>query len=149
MVDSRQKGARAETAVKNKLKELTNLNWQRVPMSGALNSKHGLKGDLYVPNQKNKYCIEVKHYKDDHLTSKLLTAKVPQISAWWAQTVREANEVGLEPLLIFKHDRSKIFVAFQTEEFVEGYRHLFYSEDCIYIALLEDWIKVEQPEFIG
>ena len=50
MVDPRAKGARAETQVRDKLRELTALNWERVPSSGALDPKHGLKGDLYVPN---------------------------------------------------------------------------------------------------
>lgn len=52
MVDSRQKGARAETDAKNILKMYTKLNWQRVPGSGALGAQHKLKGDLYIPEAK-------------------------------------------------------------------------------------------------
>ncbi len=36
------------------------LQFERVPMSGALEY---LKGDLYIPNQNNSYCIEVENSK--------------------------------------------------------------------------------------
>ena len=55
MVDSRAKGARGEYLVRDLLREYTNLQFERVPMSGALEY---LKGDLYVPNEKNYFCIE-------------------------------------------------------------------------------------------
>ena len=109
MVDSRQKGARAETALKKVLRDATGLNFQRTPGSGALNETHKLKGDIYIPNEKNKFCIEVKHYKDDHLTSKLLTSKNPQLFQWWEQAITQAEKVDMEPMLFFKFDRSKWF----------------------------------------
>ncbi len=111
MVDSRQKGARAETALVKKLKEDTGLNWKRVPGSGALHQDHGLKGDVYVPNEHNYYCCEVKHYKDCQLTSKVLTDKDPMLLQWWTQAVRQGEQTNKEPILFFKHDRSKWFVA--------------------------------------
>ena len=89
MVDSRQKGARAESAVKAVLKSATGLNWQRVPGSGALGVEHKLKGDLYIPDANNKYCVEVKHYKDDHLTSAILSGKNPLLFEWWEQAIRQ------------------------------------------------------------
>jgi Holliday junction resolvase len=111
MVDSRQKGARAEAEIKKKLRDATGLNFQRTPGSGALNETHKLKGDIYIPNEKNRFCIEVKHYKDDHLTSKILTGKDPQLILWWEQAIRQANQVDMEPILFFKKDRGKWFVA--------------------------------------
>ena len=60
MVDPRAKGARTETTVRDTLRKATGLQWERVPGSGALDEKHGLKGDLYVPGEKNKFCVEVK-----------------------------------------------------------------------------------------
>lgn len=147
MVDSRQKGARVETQVKKLLKDKTGLNWQRVPASGALSAEHQLKGDLYIPQCNNKYCVEVKGYKEDHVNSGLLHHKTPQFMVWWEQTVREAKQINKEPLLIFKFDRSKMFVAFKDEP-VEEYRHLYYSEAAVYICLLEDWLTEENPEFI-
>ena len=122
MVDSRLKGARAETVVRDKLREQTKLNWERVPSSGALDPKHGLKGDLYVPNEKNLFVTEVKHYKDDHLTSSILTAIDPQLLVWWEQAKRQGTQVVKTPLLIFKHDRSKVFCAFEDMP-SHDYRH--------------------------
>jgi len=150
MVDSRDKGARAESVVKDKLKELTGLKWERTPGSGALNEKHGLKGDLYVPNEKNYYVVEVKHYKDDHLTSAVLTGKNPQILEWWQQAIRQGKQVDKIPLLIFKFDRSKLFAAYEGMP-TANYRYMFISIEGheFYTALLDDFIKYEQPKFIA
>ena len=59
MVDSRAKGARGEYLVRDMLREATGYQFERVPNSGALEY---LKGDLYVPNERNRFCIEVKNY---------------------------------------------------------------------------------------
>ena len=116
MVDSRAKGSKAESDAKDFLKKLTKLNWQRTPSSGALAPVHGLKGDLYIPNKENIFCVEVKHYKDDHLTSKILNGKSPQFFKWWEQTVRESLQVSRTPLLVFKYDRSKWFAAVRLND---------------------------------
>ena len=150
VLNPRDKGARAETTVRDKLRELSGLQWERVPSSGALDPKHGLKGDLYVPNEKCLYCVEVKHYAEDHLTSKVLTDKNPQLLTWWEQAVRQGHQVNKIPLLIFKHDRSKIFAAF--EDVPTGtYRHFYICNNGyeFFVALLEDWYTHEQPKFIA
>jgi phage-related protein len=149
MTDSRAKGARGETVVRDLLRELTGLQWERVPMSGALAPTHKLKGDLYVPETSMKYCVEVKNYADDHFTSKLLTSKSPQLIEWWEQTVREAMEVNKEPLLIFKFDRSKIFVAYEPKPTVEyNYTHVNVNGYSFNVSLLNDWINREKPEWL-
>jgi Holliday junction resolvase len=148
MVDSRQKGARAESEAKGVLRKYTGLQWERVPGSGALSAAHKLKGDLYVPEAKNVYCIEVKHYKEDHISSKILTDKNPQISKWWEQAERQATQVEQKPLLLFKFDRSKWFVAFRDQTNSIDYRWLHYNSDNIIIAKLEDWLTFEKPKFI-
>lgn len=149
MVDPRAKGARGETVVRDALRKLTGLQWERTPGSGALDAKHSLKGDLYIPNSSNKYCVEVKNYADDHLTSKYLTSIKPQLSTWWDQTVRESNQVNKKPCLIFKFDRSKLFVAFQSDTHLEtSSRFVYLSHDKIYVMLLEDWIKDCKPEWV-
>lgn len=153
MVDSRQKGARAETALKKLLIEKTGLTWERTPGSGALNERHKLKGDLYIPGKDNKFCIEVKHYKEDHLTSKVLTDKEPQLLKWWNQAENQAYLVQKDPLLIFKFDRSKWFIAYTIHafdglidnEFPEmNYKHfiLWIDEGShpIYITKLENFL---------
>jgi len=144
---SKDKGTRAETAAKELLKKHTQLNWQRVPGSGSLSANHRLKGDLYIPDCSNIYAVEVKHYKEDHLTSKLLTDKTPVIFEWWSQAIRQAAQVEKDPLLIFKYDRSKFFVAFESEPTAE-YRHIYYSACNFYVAKLEDWLLLEKPMFV-
>jgi hypothetical protein len=149
VVDSRQKGARTETKVKEFLREHTQLKWERVPGSGALNEKHGLKGDLYIPGEKNIYCVEVKGYADDHLTSHVLTSKSPTLLDWWQQTIRESGQVGKQPLLFFKFDRSKIFVAFQDmPNDLYPYVYINRDEYKFFVALAEDWVTSETIKFI-
>jgi len=150
MVDSRQKGARAEADIVKKLTESTGHIFKRIPMSGALDAAHGLKGDVYIPNSLNIYCIEVKHYKDDHFTSKILTDKKAQLIDWWEQTIREAAQISRKPLLIYKFDRSKIFVAFKDMPTNSDYRWVFFNIDGheFYSAKLDDWIDYEQPRFV-
>lgn len=149
-VDPRAKGARAETDIRDKLRLATGLAWERVPSSGALDAKHGLKGDLYVPNEKNLYSVEVKHYAEDHFTSSIFTAKEPQLFKWWDQAVRQGLQVAKKPLLIFKHDRSKIFVAFA--EFPDNdfkYAYINYVGGTpFYVSLLDDYLAHEKPKFI-
>lgn len=147
MVDSRKKGYAAELKARNELRKLTGLNWERIPMSGALNSVHKLKGDLYVPETRLKFCVEVKHFAEDHLTSKILTGVNPQFLQWWDQTVREANQIDKRPLLIFKHNRSKWFAAFHDSE-LEFYsaevipRYMFIHPEEISVSLLTDFCKI-------
>lgn len=149
MVDSRAKGAKAEADIVKKLSDVTGLAFKRIPMSGALDAIHGLKGDVYIPNSLNIFCIEVKHYKDDHLTSKILTDKTPQIIEWWIQTIRESAQVSRKPLLIYKFDRSKIFVAFKDMPSAD-YRYMYLNIDGheFYTARLDDWLNNEHPRFV-
>lgn len=149
MIDSKQKGTTAELKVRDTLRKLTGLPFERTPLSGALDAKHGLKSDLYIPNEKNFYAIEVKHYADDHLDSRLLTGKDPQLLDFWKQTLRQAEETNKKPLLVFKFDRSKIFVAFK-EMPTADYRFIFISVDGyeFYVAMLDVWVINETPKFI-
>lgn len=143
MIDSRAKGRTAELKARDELRKLTNLVWERTPLSGALDAKHKMKGDIYVPQVNIKYCVEVKHYKDDHLTSKILTSVKPMILDWWSQTVREAKQMDKEPLLIFKHNRSKWFAAFTDFDLIlhmaDHYRSLTLNPEGIFICLLTDF----------
>ena len=109
MVDSRAKGARGEYLVRDLLRQYTNLQFERVPSSGALEY---LKGDLYVPHEKNKYCIEVKNYSESPLTYKIFTApRTNNLIKWWNKVVQQAHMGNQEPLLFFKYNRSPIFVV--------------------------------------
>lgn len=146
---SKEKGTRAETLIRDELRKYTNLQWERTPMSGALDPKHGLKADLYIPNEKNVFCVECKHYADDHFTSTLLTSKNPQIIDWWQQAVRQGKQVGRKPLLLFKHDRSKVFAAYEDMP-DNDYRFVFLNllGYNFYISLMSDWLQFEKPRFV-
>lgn len=149
MADPRQKGATAETKVRDELRKATGHKWERVPGSGALDAKHGLKGDLYIPQANNVYAVEVKHYKDTYLDYSILTSKNPQLLIWWEQAKRQSIQLNKKPLLIFKHDRSKLFVAFEDMPTAD-YRYMFISAEGyeFYCATLDDWLASEQPKFI-
>lgn len=150
MVDPRRKGARAEGLIKDALIKATGLSWERVPSSGALDPKHGLKGDLYVPNEKNLYVVEAKHYAEDHLNSTVLTSKSPQLIEWWEQAIRQGVQVAKIPILVFKHDRSKLFVAYKDMPSGD-YDYIFVTAKGheFFVALLDDWLANESPKFIA
>jgi hypothetical protein len=95
------------------------------------------------------WCVEVKGYAEDHVSSALLTGKSPQLIEFWKQSVRQGHQVNKKPLLIFKFDRSKIFTAFLDMP-SSNYRYIFVSidEHELYVALLEDWLVNEQPQFV-
>ena len=102
MVDSRAKGARGEYLVRDLLRDHTNLQFERVPMSRALEY---LKGDLYVPNERNHFRIEVKNYAESPLTDKIFTAsKTNNLIRWWTKVVKQAIGGNQEPLLFFKYN---------------------------------------------
>ena len=150
MVDSRQKGARAETLIRDHLRKLSGLQWERTPGSGALDPKLMMKGDLFIPGEKNLYVVEVKHYAEDHLTSSILTSKNPQFFDWWEQALRQGRQVNQIPLLVFKFDRSKIFAAFEDIPSAK-YNYMFISSHGyeVFVALLDDWFANERPKFIA
>lgn len=151
MIDARAKGASGETKVRDTLRKLTGLGWERTPGSGALDEKHKLKGDLYIPGFRNIYTVEVKNYAEDNLTSKILTSKSPIILQWWEQAIRQAKQNENTPLLIFKHNRSNLFVAYNTPiEQITLYDHLVVQVQpyMLFISLLENFIKHERPVFI-
>jgi hypothetical protein len=149
MVDSRAKGRTAELKCRDELRKLTGLMWERTPMSGALDAKHMMKGDVYVPQVNTKYCVEVKHYAEDHIDTKLITSTNPMFMQWWAQAVREAGQMNKEPLLIFKHNRSKWFAASLSEDVYfsmldSGRKFIMVYPEEIVVCLLTDFCKYEE-----
>ncbi len=146
MVDSRAKGARGEYLVRDMLREATNLQFERVPSSGALEY---LKGDLYVPHAKNRFCIEVKNYENSPLSDKIFTApKTNNLIKWWIKLLRQAEGGNQEPLLFFKYNRSEVFVV--TSLIPQKTDHWMRIEwlDC-YVLLAKTWLKEEKVEFIS
>ena len=144
MVDPRAKGAEGERQVRDLLRKHTELEFQRVPMSGALDY---MKGDIFLPNMHNNYCIEVKFYKDSHFNDKILTAlKSNVFIQWWEQTIEQAKKAGAKPALFFKYNRSKIFVA-QRDVPENGLNYMYVSHLGCYVSLAHEWLLLENPGF--
>tara|TARA_Y100000389_G_scaffold186829_1_gene207634 strand:- start:102 stop:548 length:447 start_codon:yes stop_codon:yes gene_type:complete len=145
MVDSRAKGARGEYLVRDMLRDATDLQFERVPASGALEY---LKGDLYVPHAKNRFCIEVKNYESSPLSDKIFTAKkTNNLIRWWIKLLQQAAGGNQEPLLFFKYNRSPVFVV--TSLLPENTNEWLRIEwlDC-YVLLAETWLKQEPTRFV-
>jgi Holliday junction resolvase len=144
MVDSRAKGARGEYTVRDLLRSATGLQFERVPLSGALEY---LKGDLYVPNMRNRFCIEVKNYEESPLTDKLFTQeKTNNLVRWWLKIKNQAFNAKQEPLLFFKYNRSKVFVCTELKP-EKLKKYLYISWLNCYTMLAEDWLKEEGVDF--
>lgn len=143
MVDSRAKGARGEYLVRDMLRKATNLSFERVPSSGALSY---LKGDLYVPDASNRFCIEVKNYEKSPLTDKVFTNKTNYLVQWWEKVKQQAQLKNQDPLLFFKYSRSKVFVVTETEPLETKYFYISWL-NC-YVALAEEWLQNEEVVFV-
>jgi hypothetical protein len=146
MVDARAKGMRGEYYVRDMLRSHTGLQFERIPASGALAY---LKGDLFIPgNTKNKYCIEVKNYADCPFSDKIFTApKTNNFLKWWTKLCSQARHMDQEPLLFYKYNRSKVFVA--TKEVpasVTEYIHLPWINCNLMLA--EEWLTQETIKFL-
>lgn len=144
MVDSRAKGQRGEYLVRDLLRNYTGLQFERVPASGALSY---LKGDLYLPDNNNRFCIEVKNYEKSPFTDKMFTNKTNYIVNWWEKIIDQASIKDQEPLLFFKYSRSKVFVV--TKIPPKNTRYSYFSWLDCYILLAEEWLENEQVEFIN
>ncbi len=147
---SRDKGMRAEYQVRDMLREATELEWERVPGSGGFGASHGLKGDIYLPvptGHMSKWCLEVKHYADEHFNSNIMkTAKTQtQFEKWLVQTERESEEMNAEPMLIFKKDRGQWFACVPTNhEFGEKVQAAIHPSVVINIGTnLREYVVVE------
>jgi hypothetical protein len=140
MVDSRAKGSRGEYLVRDLLREASQLQFERVPSSGALSY---LKGDLYVPGEKNRFCIEVKNYAESPLTDKIFTNKSNTLIRWWTKLDEQARNGDQEPLLFFKYNRSQVFVCTEIEpEKVDNF--LYISSLRCYTMLAKEWLDEEK-----
>ena len=146
MVDSRAKGARGEYLVRDLLRESTGLQFERVPASGALEY---LKGDLYVPHAKNRFCIEVKNYENSPLNDKIFTApRTNNLIKWWKKVVQQAEGGNQEPLLFFKYNRSTVFVVTADKPLSFGSQYMYISWLNCYVMVAADWLTEEKPEFV-
>jgi len=140
MVDSRAKGQRGEYLVRDTLRKYSNLTFERVPCSGALSY---IKGDLFIPNEDCDFLIEVKNYEESPLTDKIFTNKSNYILAWWAKAVEQASLRDQKPLVIFKYNRSKLFVLTDIPP-INTESHMYIKWLNCYVLLLEEWLQKEE-----
>ena len=132
MVDSRAKGARGEYLVRDMLREYTDLQFERVPSSGALEY---LKGDLYVPHKKNVFCIEVKNYAESPLSDKMFTQKktnnlVPGVQSCANKNSTFISRLNEQPSNHFSlHCRVQKWVPGPDDFFLNNFNFVQFLED--------------------
>lgn len=136
---SKAKGSAFEAKIKDLLNiEFPNIQFERVPLSGAISY---LKGDIWTPHDTAlwPWCIEAKHYADIEWGN-LLTARTSDLHNFWRQTIREADVMNKRPLLIFRANRSKDYVAYNDDIVISSYVEVSAFGNHFKIALLADWI---------
>tara|TARA_B100000497_G_C7668363_1_gene403140 strand:+ start:505 stop:954 length:450 start_codon:yes stop_codon:yes gene_type:complete len=147
MVDSRAKGARGEYLVRDLLREATGFQFERVPASGALEY---LKGDIYVPHAKNRFCIEVKNYEKSPLSDKIFTApRTNNLIKWWVKLLQQAAGGNQEALLFFKYNRSTIFVVTAVRPKNTSSKYMYINFLDCYVLEAACWLENEEVEFIN
>lgn len=141
MVNPRAKGALGENKVKEFLDSRTPYTFERTPGSG----NGAIKGDLHIPKYRNVFCIEVKNYAESPFNDKILTNKTNDFVQWWTKLQKQSGQ--MKPLLIFKYNRSKLFVATDIKPVnVEKYIDIPWL-NC-YVMLLDEWIEREDIKWL-
>lgn len=138
-VNSRAKGARGEESLRELLCKSTSLQFDRVPGSGS----GKIKGDLHIVGKRNRFCIEVKNYAESPFNDKILTSKTNNMNIWWTKLLVQSKQCGQEPLLVFKYNRSKWFVATSIKPAKVNKFVYISTLDC-YIMLCEEWLEQEE-----
>jgi len=136
---SKAKGASFEAKIADILTKEFGKDFKRVPLSGAL---EWMKGDIICIEDTAwfPYTVECKHYATIDWNS-LLTAKSNDMYSFWKQTLREAEVMKKLPLLIFRWDRSKDFVAYNDSIQVESYIEVKSFGYNFKVCLLDDWLR--------
>lgn len=141
MVNSRAKGKVGEKLVKEFLEANTSHKFEYTPGSGS----GSIKGDLMIPKHRNVFCIEVKNYAESPINDKILTNKTNDFVNWWTKLQKQAGVQ--KPLLFFRYNRSKLFVATSIKPVnVEKYIDIPWL-NC-YILLATEWIEKEEIKWL-
>ena len=142
MVNSRQKGARAEQQLASMLQRTTNETFEQTPGSGS----GKIKGDLYVKDKHNLFMIEVKFYKDMQFNQKIFTSKSNNFTNWWKKAIIQAEQMEQEPLLFMKQNYSQWYVATARKpKKLNRYMHINWLG--AYILLADKWLENEEIKF--
>ena len=103
---------------------------------------------MYVPNERNRFCIEVKNYSESPLNDKIFTAKkTNNLIRWWKKVQVQAEGGGQEALLFFKYNRSPVFVVTNLQPNKSEEWMYIQFLNC-FILLAEDWLENETVEFL-
>jgi len=122
LVNSIIKGKGFERQVAKICSKLTNVEWKRVPMSGAFSTINRSEdkrffGDVFTEAQQYKdIVVECKKTKQP-ITLTDLVNKKSRISEWFEQTEKEAK--GVDWILVFSWNNSKIFYMTPKENVVK------------------------------
>jgi hypothetical protein len=135
---SKAKGSAFELKIAKLLTEEFGKEFRRTPLSGAL---EWMKGDLIVIDDTAwfPWTIECKSYAEIDW-SNLLTAKSSDLHTFWQQTLRESKTMQRKPLLIFRANRSKDYVAYDDYIKVDDYVEINSFGNRFKISLLDQWL---------
>jgi|TARA_B100000073_G_scaffold332954_1_gene323936 Holliday junction resolvase len=142
VVNSRQKGSRAEQQIAHLLGINSGETFTQTPGSGS----GKIKGDLYVKDKHNIFMIEVKHYRDMAFNQKIFTQKNNNFVKWWTKAIAQAEQMQQEPLLFMKQNYSQWYVT-TTREPKKEKRYMYINWLGAYILLADKWLENEELEF--
>ena len=142
MVNSRQKGLRAEQQIAHLLGINSGETFTQTPGSGS----GKIKGDLYVKDKHNIFMIEVKSYRDMAFNQKIFTQKNNNFVKWWTKAIAQAEQMQQEPLLFMKQNYSQWYVT-TTREPKKEKRYMYINWLGAYILLADKWLENEELEF--
>ena len=103
MINSKQKGNRAERAVAKIINDTLGVNCRRTPQSGGMSFKGDII-DINIDSVAHEYHFEVKNRKQ------------LWINKWWEQTVNDCPPNKI-PVLIFKME-GKFYAMTRLEDFL-------------------------------
>ena len=155
---SKSKGNRGERAVADRLSEIFNLNFERVPNSGAFvggkNSERLARlsksqqllteGDLIVPEELHHMKIECKTYKDFSWKSLLSTNK--QLEDWISQA-EDTQKLWFLTFKINYCDTCLVFSRTYVGELELPHSYLNYKRDYI-VCNFEDFFKINSAKVL-
>lgn len=155
---SKSKGNRGERAVADRLSDIFNLNFERVPNSGAFvggkNSERLARltksqqllteGDLIVPEELHHMKVECKTYKDFSWKSLLSTNK--QLEDWISQA-EDTRKLWFLTFKINYCDTCLVFSSDYMKEFKLPQSYFCYKQDYI-ICSFEDFFKINSDKVL-
>ena len=126
-INSRTKGHGAEREVASLFRDHLGIDVER----NLVQTRSGGCDLLGVPN----FAVEVKRYAK---------ATDPLKRTWWDQACRQANDIGLEPCVIFREDRKpwKAIVAMPDYFDKEDHRSMVEMDIELFMAMVRESMNI-------